>query len=53
MEAAAIAVTLSAPGNVIDSAGGVLSGRVLTAKIPIIDALVLERPIEIRIRWAN
>ncbi len=53
MEAAAISVSLTAPGKVLESAGGALSGRVLTAKIPIIDALVLERPIEIRIRWEN
>ncbi len=53
MEAAAISVSLTAPGKVIESAGGVLSGRILSAKIPIIDALVLEKPIEIRIRWAQ
>jgi hypothetical protein len=53
MEAAAISVSLSAPGKVIESAGGSLAGGVLKAKIPIIDALVLERPIEIRLRWAQ
>lgn len=53
MEAAAVSVTVTAPGKVLDYSGGSLSGTVLTVRIPIIDALVLERPIEIRLRWSN
>lgn len=53
MEAAAVTLTLAAPGKVLEYSGGSLSGSVLTVKIPIIDALVLERPIEIRLRWSN
>jgi len=53
MEAAAISISLTAPGKVVESAGGSLEGGVLKARIPIIDALVLERPIEIRLRWAQ
>jgi hypothetical protein len=53
MEAAAVAVSLSAPGKVLESSGGSLENGVLKARIPIIDALVLEKPIEIRIRWAQ
>jgi hypothetical protein len=53
MEAAAIAISLAAPGKVLESTGGTLEGSVLKARIPIIDALVLEKPIEIRLRWAQ
>jgi hypothetical protein len=51
MEAASLDLVLSAPGAVIGSGGGSLSGSILTAKIPLIDALALERPIEIWLRW--
>ncbi|MDP3176884.1 MAG: hypothetical protein Q8M76_03200, partial [Spirochaetaceae bacterium] len=50
MEAAVLTVSLAAPGQVLSSGGGSLAGNVLTAKIPIIDALVLEKPIEFWIR---
>jgi hypothetical protein len=53
MEAAAITVSLAAPGQVLSSGGGALAGNVLTTKIPIIDALVLEKPIEFWIRWRS
>jgi hypothetical protein len=51
MEEAAIAVSLSAPGAVLSSGGGKLEGSTLNVRIPVIDALVLERPIEFWIRW--
>jgi len=53
MEAAAIALTISAPGPVIASGGGSLSGSTLSAAIPVIDALVLEKPIELWLRWKD
>jgi hypothetical protein len=53
MEAAAIAISLTAPGKILESAGGSIEGGALKARIPIIDALVLEKPIEIRLRWAQ
>jgi hypothetical protein len=51
MEGAMVSLTLSAPGTVIGSGGGSLSGSTLTAKIPLILALTLEKPIEIWLRW--
>lgn len=51
MEGAMVSLTLSAPGTVIGSGGGSLSGSTLTAKIPLIQALTLEKPIEIWLRW--
>jgi shikimate kinase len=53
MEAAAIKLSITAPGVVIGSGGGSLSGSTLSAKLPIIDLLVLEKPIEVWIRWRN
>jgi hypothetical protein len=51
MEGAMVSLTLSAPGTVIGSGGGSLSGSTLSAKIPLIQALTLEKPIEIWLRW--
>jgi hypothetical protein len=53
MEAAAIKLNITAPGEVIDSGGGSLSGSTLSTKLPIIDLLVLEKPIDVWIRWKN
>ncbi len=53
MESAALSVSLNAPGEVLDSGGGELSGTTLTARVPIIDALALEKPIELWIRWKS
>jgi len=51
LEKTAIAISLAAPGRVIASGGGRLEGATLSVRIPVIDALVLERPIEFWIRW--
>jgi hypothetical protein len=51
MESAAISLSLAAPGTVLAYGGGSLSGSTLTAKIPAIQALTLEKPIEIWLRW--
>jgi hypothetical protein len=53
MEAAAIRLSITAPGAVIGSGGGSLGGSTLSAKLPIIDLLVLEKPIEVWIRWKS
>jgi hypothetical protein len=53
MDAAAVTLSLSAPGLVLGSGGGSLSGSTLTAKIPIIEALTLEKPIELWLRWKS
>jgi hypothetical protein len=51
MASAALSLSISAPGEVLSSSGGILAGSTLTERIPIIDALALEKPIELRIRW--
>lgn len=51
LEAASVDVELKAPTAVIASGGGRLEERKLTAKLPIIDLLLLEKPIELRLRW--
>jgi len=51
LESAAISLSLTAPGPVLASEGGKLSGSTLSASIPLIDALVLEKDIVLRLRW--
>jgi hypothetical protein len=51
LEAAAISFSLTAPGPVLSSGGGALSGNTLTATIPVIEVLALEKPIAIWLRW--
>lgn len=51
MEEAAVSLAIVAPGPVLASGGGKLEGSALSVKIPVIDALVLEKPIEFWIRW--
>jgi hypothetical protein len=51
MDAATIDISISAPGSVTDSGGGSLSGSTLTAKVPLVQALTLEKPIELWLRW--
>jgi hypothetical protein len=51
MEAASLALSFTAPGPVLASGGGALSGPTLTATIPLIEVLALEKPVEIWLRW--
>ncbi len=51
MEGAVIQINVTAPGVVVDSGGGRLSGSTLTARIPLIQVLNLEKPIELWLRW--
>jgi hypothetical protein len=53
METAALRLSITAPGKVLASGGGSLSGSTLTATIPIIEILVLEKPIDAWLRWKN
>jgi hypothetical protein len=53
LEGSAILVALSAPNAVIASGGGALVDGTLEARIPIIDALVLEKPVELWLRWRD
>ncbi len=51
LDAAAIDLSIAAPGQVLDSRGGSLAGSTLTARIPLLDLLVLEEPVELGLRW--
>jgi hypothetical protein len=51
MEAAALRLSITAPGSVTASGGGSLSESTLTATIPIVEALALEKPFDIWLRW--
>jgi len=51
LDAAAIELSLTAPGEVLASGGGKLVDRTLTARLPAIRLLALERPVEIWLRW--
>lgn len=51
MESAALRLSITAPGTVTAWDGGSLSESTLTASIPIIEALALEKPFDIRLRW--
>lgn len=53
MEEAALKLSIAAPGAVLDSGGGSLSGSTLSARLPIIELLVLEKPVELWIRWKS
>ena len=53
MDAAAIGISLTAPNTVLASEGGALEGQTLKARIPMLDALVLEKPVELRLRWKH
>jgi hypothetical protein len=53
IEAAALKLSITAPAPVLASSGGQLSGSTLTASIPIIEILALEKPIELRLRWKS
>jgi hypothetical protein len=53
MEAAAVRLSITAPGKVLASEGGSLSGSTLTATIPILEILVLDKPVEAWLSWKS
>jgi hypothetical protein len=53
LEGASLRLSLTAPGPVIASSGGSLNGSTLSASIPILDILALEKPIELRLKWKS
>ena len=53
MEAAALSFSVTAPGPVMSSGGGVLAGETLTSSIPIVEVLALEKPVDIWLRWKS
>lgn len=53
LDGAVCRLTVEVPGRVISSTGGRLEGRVLSVNIPLLDLMVLEEPVDLRIRWAS
>jgi hypothetical protein len=51
LESAALSLSFEAPGPVIESGGGKLMENRLSARIPVIKVLTLEKPIELWLRW--
>jgi hypothetical protein len=51
LESATVDIVLGVPGPVLDSGGGAMIGGKLNIRIPFLDFLILERPIEFWIRW--
>lgn len=51
LEDESVALAITAPSKVLNSGGGSLSGSTLRVKIPLFQALVLEKPIDFWIRW--
>jgi hypothetical protein len=51
MEAATLRLSITAPSAVLSSGGGSISGSTLTAPIPIVELLALEKPVEFWLRW--
>jgi hypothetical protein len=53
LDSATIALRLEAPRAVLASAGGRLSGRTLSLDLPVLDLLVLEKPVDFSLRWKD
>jgi hypothetical protein len=51
MEAAALSLNITAPGTVLSSGGGKLTGSTLSVAVPIIEMLALEKPVDFWLRW--
>lgn len=45
-------VTLTLPGTILSQTGGTQQGNTVSFKIPILKALVLEKPLEFSVAWA-
>jgi len=51
LEASSVKLSIVAPGQVLASSGGTLSGATLKASIPIVELLALEKPVDMVLRW--
>ncbi len=51
LDAASVSMALKVPGRIISSSGGRAEGSTWTASIPLLDILVLESPIELKLSW--
>ncbi|MEI6875486.1 MAG: hypothetical protein WCL50_10205 [Spirochaetota bacterium] len=51
LDAATIDCAVSLPGKIVSSKGGTIEGSTWKFSIPLFDLLVLEKPIEYRVRW--
>ncbi|HTX73223.1 MAG TPA: hypothetical protein VMC79_10400 [Rectinemataceae bacterium] len=53
LDSTRVSVSLTAPATVLESGGGELHGKTLELSLPIIDILVLEKPVEFWLRWKS
>lgn len=53
LDATRVEIRLRAPGPVLASSGGKLTGNELAASLPLLDLLVLEEPVEFHLAWRN
>jgi hypothetical protein len=51
LETCGVELSLTAPNQVIASGGGRLAGTTISERVPFLDLLVLETPIELWLRW--
>jgi hypothetical protein len=53
LDASELSLDISAPDTIIESEGGQVSGKTLKVRIPILDLLCLEKPVQIRLRFKS
>jgi hypothetical protein len=49
----AIKVSITVPGTILSSSGGTVAGFMFQTRIPVVEALVLEKPIEFFVAWKH
>jgi hypothetical protein len=51
LDAAMVRIQVRTPGSIVRSSGGTASGQTFTATLPLLDMLVLEKPIAFSVSW--
>jgi hypothetical protein len=52
LDTAVVVLRLTAPSAVLASSGGGMDGQTLVVRVPVLDLLVLEKPLEFSLRWS-
>jgi hypothetical protein len=53
INASALEISLKAPSQVLSWVGGKLAGSTLSVRLPIVELLVLEKPVDFGLRWRS
>ncbi|MCX7024502.1 MAG: hypothetical protein NT080_07770 [Spirochaetes bacterium] len=53
IDASRVFVSVAVPGSIVKSAGGISKDRVFSAEVNVVEALVLEKPVEFSVSWKN